>query len=219
VYFDWTDLARIDWHALEAIGTVSLALVTFVTIRFLRKAARDQTEALKLQTDALNAQTDAVKTQAKMLETSVIQTTSTELLTLGRWLADNHWYRCGLEAPEDTYTRWGEDAAAVYADFMDHISGLWDRLPSQYREAWEPWMVDRLKEYPQIRKFVRDGHHSSWYGPTLTKLVGEAPAAATPPAPPPAAAASPPAPAPVTTPETSPEADGPQSATDAPPVS
>lgn len=169
-----------NWPALEAIGTVLLATVTFVTVYFLRRAAKDQTQALRhqtnaltLQTDALTLQTKALEAQAKTLQISADQFVTGELLTMGRWLADSPRLLTAMESPEDKYSFEGENGAAVLADFMDQILRQCELLDLGHSELWIPYFRDKLAQYPQVRNIIN--LHPDWYGQQVLKdLAAEA---------------------------------------------
>jgi hypothetical protein len=101
---------------------------------------------------------------------------STEVLALGRWLAEHPAYRAALAVSSEDQSDVGEAAATVYADFIDQVLSKRHFLPAGYMDAWNPYFEDRLVMYPQIRRFV--DAHPGWYGKTLNDLVREATARA-----------------------------------------
>lgn len=152
MHLDWDSLDKIDWPAVEAIGTVVLACLTLLTLivvaYFLHRASKDQ---------------------AKALRTSAMQSVSNQVFMLGRWLADNPRHRNALALSEDTETAEGEAVGTVYADFIDHVLTQEDLYNKEYMRYWRSYFEDRLRTYPQIRKFVKA--HRRWYGTKLNELV------------------------------------------------
>jgi hypothetical protein len=169
-----------NWEAIGAIGTALLAAATLVTVLFLKRAAYDQTQALrhqtdalKLQTDALNLQTKALEAQAKTLQISADQFITSELLTMGRWLADSPRLLVAMEKAEHEYSFEGENGAAVFADFMDQILRQCELMERGHAELWIPYFQDKLAEYPQVRNLIN--LHPDWYNQKLlTDLAKEA---------------------------------------------
>jgi hypothetical protein len=157
------------WPAVEAISTAGAAVLTLValgvTVWTLRRTIKDQTEAVRKQTEAVRKQTEAVQAEA-------IRSASREVLELGKWLADRPWFRYALLCPVTKDSDYGEAAATVYADFMDHLLSQKFVYPEDLMPAWTKYFEGRLDMYPQIRKFVAS--NSEWYGPTLNGLVEQA---------------------------------------------
>lgn len=143
--------------AIEAYGTLAVAVVS-VVIAFLIWRGVKATQA------------DVNATRAE-IQTSAIQTIAGEILTLGRWLADNPNYVKALKLPADQETETGEAVATVHTDFMDAVFSQEKLFPPGDVEIWITWFQNRMDAWPQLDKFVRT--HLHWYPDYMKRVFPE----------------------------------------------
>jgi hypothetical protein len=148
--------------AIEAYGTLAVAVVSVVIAYLIWRGVK----ATNADVMATRAEVDA---NMEAIRTSAVQTIAGEILTLGRWLADNPEYGEALRLPADQKTETGEAVATVHTDFMDAIFSQEKLFPRGDVEIWITWFQNRMDMWPQLDKFVRT--HLHWYPDYMTRVL------------------------------------------------
>jgi hypothetical protein len=147
--------------AIEAYATLIVAVISMVIAYLVYRSVT----AMNRGVDATNRDVDATRAEVasnlKAIKTSAVQVIASEILTLGRWLADHPEYGEALRLPADQESQTGESVATVHADFMDAVFSQKDLVPDGDLEIWITWFRNRMDMWPQLDKFMRS--HLHWY--------------------------------------------------------
>jgi hypothetical protein len=143
--------------AIEAYGTLAVAVVSVVIAALIWRG--------------VSATRAEVASNLKAIQTSAIQTIAGEILTLGRWLADNPDFGKALRLTADQETETGDAVATVHTDFMDAVFSQESLFPPGDVDIWITWFQNRMAEWPQLDKFVRT--HLHWYPEYMKRVFPE----------------------------------------------
>ncbi|MFF0613191.1 hypothetical protein ACFYUD_31440 [Nocardia tengchongensis] len=99
--------------------------------------------------------------QRRAVRSSAVQNVGSEVLLIGRWLAERPERVTEVEKPEEEDTPEGQRVAVVLADFMSTVMSQEYLLPDDHLRAWTKYFIDSMQARPQLRKFLRE--HPGWY--------------------------------------------------------
>jgi hypothetical protein len=157
--------------AIEAYATLIVAFISMVIAYLVYRSVN----ATNRGVDATNRDVDATRAEVasnlKAIKTSAVQAIASEILTLGRWLADHPEYGEALSLDADQESETGEAVATVHADFMDAVFSQEDLVPDGDVDIWIKWFRTRMDMWPQLDKFVRS--HLEWYPPYMKRVFRE----------------------------------------------
>jgi hypothetical protein len=149
-------------HAIEAYGTLAVAIVSVLIALLIWRSVR-------VETDVLESHEQLIATNTRAITTSAIQTISFEMLKIDRWMADHPDYAKALTAPEEQESETGMAVAEVYADFIDAVISQEDLLPDDHMHAWLDYFHDIFTMWPQLRKYMNA--HPDWYLEDQNRLL------------------------------------------------
>jgi hypothetical protein len=157
--------------AIEAYGTLAVAFISAGIAYLIWKGVKATEKNVQATNDDVQATLKEVATNREAIQTSAIQTIAGEILTLGRWLADNPDFGKALRLPADQETETGDAVATVHTDFMDAVFSQEKLFPPGDVDIWITWFQNRMAEWPQLDKFVRT--HLHWYPPYMKRVFPE----------------------------------------------
>lgn len=157
--------------AIEAYGTLALAIISVFISWLIWQSVKATRDSVRATNDDVQATLKEVESNREAIRTSAVQTIASEILILGRWLADHPDYGEALRLPPDQETEKGEAVATVHADFMDAIFSQELLFPDGDVELWITWFQNRMEMWPQLDKFVRT--HLHWYPPYMKRVFRE----------------------------------------------
>lgn len=139
------------WSSPLVIMTGVLVVATLVPACFLFREFREQKRALQINAEHL---------------------VTSELMTLGRWIAEHSTFDEAMKKPAAELTRDGERAAIVVSGFMDQILRQCKIMGLGHEKDWVPWVKGQLETYPQVTKRITE-HEDYFSSDTLKKLAKE----------------------------------------------
>ena len=148
-------------HALEAFGTLAVAIVSVMIAYLIWRTFRAELKVVESHKELVGETCRLVDSNIKAVQTSAIQTIAVEMLRIDRWMADHPDYLKALALPEQQESATGSAVAEVYADFIDTVISEEDLLPQEHLHAWIDYFRDIHNMWPQLRKYMKA--HPDWY--------------------------------------------------------
>ncbi len=157
--------------AIEAYATLLVAFISVVIAYLIYQSVNATNRGVNATNRDVEATRDEVAANREAIRTSAVQTITSEVLTLGRWMADHPDYGKALSLDADQKSDTGEAVAEVHTDFMDAVFSQEALIPDGDVDVWIKWFRTRMDMWPQLDKFVRS--HLEWYPPYMTRVFRE----------------------------------------------
>lgn len=157
--------------AIEAYATLLVAFISVVIAYLIYQSVNATNRGVNATNRDVEATRDEVAANREAIRTSAVQTITSEVLTLGRWMADHPDYGNALSLDADQESDTGEAVAEVHTDFMDAVFSQEALIPDGDVDVWIKWFRTRMDMWPQLDKFVRS--HLEWYPPYMKRVLRE----------------------------------------------